>query len=77
MTDAKKSRTYTLPKKIAAMQISCTGDGTTGSGFFSELPKGAQVVIFGDGFNSRTVKVKWQSQFYFVFMQDIEAPDSV
>jgi hypothetical protein len=77
MTDVKRSSTYTLPKKVAAMQAFGTGDSTTGSGMFAELPEGAQVDVFGDGFNSRTVKVKWQSQFYFVFLQDIEAPDSV
>jgi hypothetical protein len=73
MTDVKKSSIYTLPKKVVAMQISCPRDGTTGSGVFSELPEGAQIFVFGDGFNSRTVKIKWQSQFYLVFMQDIQA----
>jgi hypothetical protein len=78
MTGAKRSSTCTLPKKVAAIQISCTGDGPSGSGgTLSELPEAAQVVVSGDGFNSRTVKVEWQSRFYFVFLQDIEAPDFV
>jgi hypothetical protein len=78
ITGAKRSSTCTLPKKVAAMQISCTGDGATGSaGTLSELPEGAQVAVSGERFNSRTVKVEWQSRFYFVFLQDIEAPDSV
>jgi hypothetical protein len=76
MSDAKESSTYILPKKVAAMQISSTGDGRTGSGILSELPEGAQVLVSGDGFNSRTMKVEWQSQSYFVFLQDVEAPDS-
>jgi hypothetical protein len=77
MSDANESSTYILPKKVAAMQISCAEHGRTGSGILSELPEGAQVVVSGDGFNSRTMKVEWQSQSYFVFLQDIEAPDSV
>jgi hypothetical protein len=76
MSDAAESSTCMLPKKVAAIQVSCTGDGATGSGgTLSELPEGAQVIVSGDGFNSRTVKVEWQSRFYFVFHQDIEAPD--
>jgi hypothetical protein len=78
MSDANESSTCMLPKNIAAIQVSCTEDGAMGSGgTFSELPEGAQVVISGDGFNSRTVKVEWQSRYYFVFLQDIEAPDFI
>jgi hypothetical protein len=62
----------TLCKNIAAIQIRPAGNGEEHLGLLSQLPKGAELHICGDGFNSRTVKVEWRGHFYFVFMQDIE-----
>jgi hypothetical protein len=39
-----------------------------------QLPRGATLEVCGDGFNERTVKVRTNNRYYFVFRQDIEAP---
>ena len=33
-------------------------------------------MLIGDSFNDRTVKVQCNGRYYFVFLQDIEGPDS-
>lgn len=64
----------TLSKVIAAINIRETEDGHTRMGLIAQLPQGAQLEICGEGFNERTVKVRWKNQFYFVFLQDVEEP---
>lgn len=61
----------TLYKKVAAIQIHAR-ENDKDVGFVSQLPKGAELRICGNGFNTRTVKVEWRGQFYFVFVQDID-----
>jgi hypothetical protein len=63
---------FTLPKNIAAIQLQHTEDGEERLGVISQLPRDAHLRVCGDGFNSRTVKVRCLGHYYFVFLQDIE-----
>ena len=40
----------------------------------TQLPRGAELQLCGEGFNDRTVRVKWAESFYMVFLQDLEIP---
>jgi hypothetical protein len=64
---------YTLSRKIAAIQLVPTGDGGATLGVVSQLLPGAHLHLCGNGFNERTVKVRCESGFYIVFLQDIAA----
>jgi hypothetical protein len=64
----------TLSKVIAAINIRETEDGHMRMGLISQLPQGAELQICGEGFNERTIKVRWGERLYFVFVQDIEEP---
>jgi hypothetical protein len=64
---------YTLSRKIAAIQLVSTGDGGARLGTVSQLLPGAHLDLCGTGFNERTVKVRCETGFYFVFLQDIAA----
>ncbi|MGI8958504.1 MAG: hypothetical protein ACR2IV_01820 [Bryobacteraceae bacterium] len=63
--------TYRLPNTIAAIQASGAGSGGPELGAISHLPEGAELTLCGDGFNETTTKVRWEGQFYFIFLQDI------
>jgi hypothetical protein len=63
--------TYRLPNTVAAIQACCTRDGAPELGAISHLPEGAELEFCGDGFNESTLKVRWEGQSYFVFLQDI------
>jgi hypothetical protein len=63
-----------LCKNISALAIA-RDEHALQYGHIEQLPTGATVVLIGDGFNGRTVKVQWNGQYYFVFLQDIEGPD--
>jgi hypothetical protein len=67
--------TYRLPSMVAAIQASCARDGEPELGAISHLPEGAELEFCGDGFNESTLKVRWEGQFYFVFLQDIAIVD--
>jgi len=38
----------------------------------TQLPEGAELELCGEGFNERTVRVRWAEGFYFVFLQDLD-----
>jgi hypothetical protein len=63
---------FTLSKPIAAIHFSVSETGEARTGLITQLPKDAAVEVCGNGFNDRTVAVRWQESFYFVFLQDIE-----
>jgi hypothetical protein len=69
-------RSTILQKNIVAMALESPEDGTAPHVSLTQLPSGAEVAIVGEGFNDRTVKVHCNDRSYFVFMQDIEGPDS-
>ncbi|MBV9083393.1 MAG: hypothetical protein JOZ62_11995 [Acidobacteriaceae bacterium] len=65
------SRVYTLSNDVCAMQIVPSADGAMLSPV-SRLPTGARIEACGAGFDEKTVKVCYEGQFYFVFLQDLE-----
>ena len=71
------NRVYTLSDDISAMQILPFGDSGVRLSPVSRLPRGAQIEACGDGFDSQTLKVCYEGQFYFVFLQDLETQKKV
>jgi hypothetical protein len=67
-------RSYTLSRAVAAIQlVSPGGHGTKGRlGSVSQLRPGSVLDLCGDGYDARTVKVRCDGSFYFVFLQDVE-----
>jgi hypothetical protein len=65
-----------LSKNIVAMALDELEDGTLRHVSLTALPTGTDVTIVGEGFNRRTVRVRCNDRSYFVFVQDIEGPDS-
>jgi hypothetical protein len=63
--------TYRLPNNIAAIPASCAHAAGPELGAISHLPEGAELALCGEGFNSATLKVRWEGQSYFIFAQDI------
>lgn len=61
-----------VPLRISAIPIVAAEDGKRRLGTITQLPQGAELEISGEGFNDRTVKVRWHNSFYFVFRDDIE-----
>lgn len=65
-------QTYTLSKRIAAIELVSTGDQLGRLGPIIQLPPGAELGLCGNGYNDRTVKVRWNGGFYFVFYEDLK-----
>ncbi len=61
-----------LPNKISGIQLLTTADAPGRVGIITQLPQSAQLEVCGEGFDDRTVKVRWLNSFYFVFRQDLE-----
>jgi len=66
------NESYTLSDDIAAMQILPLNDFGARLSPVSRLPRGARIYARGDGFDSQTLKVEYQGQYYFVFLDDLE-----
>ncbi len=60
-----------MQKSISALRIFSDDDGAGRLGMLTQIGQDAQLEICGDGFNERTVKVRWEDTLYFVFRQDI------
>ena len=65
--------TVSLSKCISAIQLQ-QKENEIGAklGTFSQLGPGSTLVLCGKGFDERTVKVRVDDLFYFVFAQDVE-----
>ena len=61
-----------VPNRISAIQLTPTNGGGARLGMITQLPQTAQLEVCGDGFNDRTIKVRWRDSFYFVFRADVE-----
>jgi hypothetical protein len=71
--DITRPRVYCLSKNIAGIQVLPAADaGEPRLGMITQLPQGAELELCGEGFNERTVRVRWAEGFYFVFLQDLE-----
>ena len=67
----------TLSKDIVAMAVERSPEGRTARHTgLTQLQTGTEVTIVGKGFNKNTVRVRCDDQSYFVYLTDIEEPDS-
>jgi hypothetical protein len=71
--EVAQQTTHFLSRNIAAIQVVPHECENSRLGVITQLPEGAQLDPCGDGFDDRTIKVKWQGSCYFVFLQDLEA----
>jgi len=56
----------TLKKPIAALNLGLH------SSFIAQLPANANVEVCGEGFNDRSLTVRWRNELFFVFQQDLD-----
>jgi hypothetical protein len=65
-------RSHTLSKPITGIQL-VLEDGKQGRlGNVLQLAPGSRLDFCGEGYDTRTVKVRCEGKFYFVFLQDLE-----
>jgi hypothetical protein len=65
-------RSYTLSRPIAGIQL-VPAEGKQGRlGNVSQLCPGSLLDFCGEGYDTRTVKVRCKGNFYFVFLQDLD-----
>lgn len=64
--------TYTLSQDILAMQLVSVVGAEARLGPILRLPKSTTIDVFGEGFNERTLKIRHEGSFYFVFLVDFE-----
>ncbi len=70
----QEEQAYTAPHNIAAIEVIGPGrEGSARLGAVMQLPSSARVEICGRGFNDRTVKIRSNGHYYFVFWQDLMA----
>jgi hypothetical protein len=72
-TDQVADRVCTLARRIPAITLEKSGgpDGRGKLGLILHLAAGSDVEICGDGFNSRTVRVRQNGMYYFIFSEDL------
>lgn len=71
--DIETNQRFTLCGDLSAIELIRIENGRAGLGLVSKIPEGAEIHFCGDGFNDRTLKVRWEDQFYFVFLEDLQA----
>jgi len=62
-----------LPRSVCAVQIVIRENGTK-LGPLTHLKAGTTIELCGEGYNERTAKVRVKEEYFFVFLQDLEAP---
>lgn len=72
-TNQLAARVCTLARRIPAIALEKSGgpDGRGKLGLILHLAAGSDVEICGDGFNWRTVKVRQNGLYYFIFEEDL------
>ena len=70
------SEKIALQKPISAIQVFQNEDGSSRLGLLSKIGPGMTVERCGEGFNERTVKVRLNGYYYYVFLQDLESQSS-
>jgi hypothetical protein len=71
---AYQEKSFKLWRNITVIRLVTNQKGDLRYAGISELPKGAEVDLCGMGFNERTVKLRWQGEFFIAFVQDLECP---
>ncbi len=70
---AASGLTVSLSKSISAIRLQQKENGMGAElGAISQLGPGNTLVFCGEGFDERTVKVRVNDSFYFVFAEDVE-----
>jgi hypothetical protein len=64
--------TCILSRTIAAIQTSTYPTNASQLGVIVQLPCRTKLTLLGKGFNDRTVKIRSQQAFYFVFLEDLD-----
>jgi hypothetical protein len=67
-------RLRTLQRRIPAIELEEPSDKNGGMeklGLILHLASGSDVEICGEGFNGRTVKVRQNGRYYFIFSEDL------
>ncbi len=62
---------YVLHEEIPALQLVATENGHARWGPLIRLPRGAELDELGEGFDKRTVMVRFGPCYYIVFQQDL------
>jgi hypothetical protein len=62
---------HLLAKNISAIELSTSNGGQSRLGPVLQLPNGSLLDVCGDGFNDRTVKIRSNGRYYFVFRSDL------
>ena len=65
-------KSYVLPKTIPAIPVISSPEGPTDIGTILQLPEGLQIEVCGEGFNERTVKVRSEGGYFFIFLEDLD-----
>ena len=60
-----------LSRVIPAFELVPEPNGQSKLGTISRLPCRAMLEVCGDGFNNRTIKVRMDATYYFVFRSDL------
>ncbi len=71
-----EGKRLTLTRPACAIQIIATEDRAK-LGSLVSLAAGTEVVICGGGYDHRTVKVRAQEGYYFVFSEDLGLPEGL
>lgn len=69
----KTDQPYAISHNISAIELIATGKENEKLGAVMQLPSGTCVEVCGRGFNDRTVKIRSNNRYYFVFWQDLTA----
>jgi hypothetical protein len=73
-TDNAVNKLCPLDRRIPAIVLEKSEQGSEGEenfGLIVHLAEGSDVEICGEGFNSRTIKVRQNGVYYFVFAEDL------
>lgn len=64
---------FSLSRSIAAIELIGNEREHPRLGAVMQLPNGIRLEVCGQGFDDQTVKVRLNSKYYYVFVQDLAA----
>jgi hypothetical protein len=67
-----EGRRVQLSRSISAVQLVRNDSGGAKLGSLLRLARGTMVECCGDGFNERTIKIRANDEYFFVFLEDLE-----
>lgn len=71
--DVEADQPFTLSDDVSAIELVRIENGKARLGPVLKIPQGAEIHFCGEGFNNQTLKVRWENQFFFVFLEDLKA----